>query len=72
VDDALVQRLETKLQNDTGFLNVEHLEQLRATCLGVVWKGRTEWNRDEMVQELLRHVGDYIEEVAFAEDGWAS
>jgi len=44
-------------------LTIEYLEQLRATCLGMVWRHRQEWNRDELVNELMAYVKEFVCEV---------
>ncbi|KAL0957631.1 hypothetical protein HGRIS_001413 [Hohenbuehelia grisea] len=53
VDKTLFPNFAGRLRESTDGLNVEHLEQLRATCLGSVWRHRTEWERDELVKELV-------------------
>ncbi|KAF9568757.1 AAA-domain-containing protein [Agrocybe pediades] len=63
VSPSLVSNLRQLLKSKTGRLNIEQLEQLRATCLGTVWRHRKEWDRDELVKELLRDVKDFIAEV---------
>jgi hypothetical protein len=42
---------------------VEQLEQLRATCLGCVWRRRKEWDRDALVGELKEVVKEFVDEV---------
>jgi hypothetical protein len=44
------------------------VEQLRATSLGTVWRHRKEWNWDALVQELLKDVRVFIEEVGESDD----
>ncbi|KAF7969130.1 hypothetical protein HWV62_28250 [Athelia sp. TMB] len=63
VDQDLVYSLKAELRDSTGFLNVEQLEQLRATCLGCVWRHRTEWNRDTLVREMMAIVKEFVNEV---------
>ncbi|KAF8164708.1 hypothetical protein B0H34DRAFT_779832 [Crassisporium funariophilum] len=63
VDKALVEELRQVLRDSTFALTVEQLEQLRATCLGNVWRHRADWDRDELVRELLGVVKDFVEEV---------
>lgn len=63
VDDILVTKLTEKLNTDTAKLNVEQLEQLRALCLSCVWRRRQDWDRDEMVRELISLVNEFVEEV---------
>lgn len=55
--------LRRELKDETGALSVEQLEQLRAMCLGTVWRRRTEWNRTEMVSELRAVLREFVEEV---------
>ncbi|KAG6859716.1 hypothetical protein C0993_003557, partial [Termitomyces sp. T159_Od127] len=62
VDDTLLEELQHHLCDGTGALTIEELEQLRATCLGCVWRHRTEWDRDTLVKELLDVVKEFITE----------
>ncbi|KAL0955241.1 hypothetical protein HGRIS_004140 [Hohenbuehelia grisea] len=63
VDESLVADLAHDLRDRTDRLNVEQLEQLRATCLGAVWRHRTEWDRDGLVRELVGVVSEFVSEV---------
>ncbi|KAF5371995.1 hypothetical protein D9615_008134 [Tricholomella constricta] len=63
IDDTLVDKLQHHLCDDTDALTIEELEHLRATCLGCVWRHRTEWDRDALVKELLDVVREFIAEV---------
>ena len=64
VDEGLLGELRRCLAEDTASLTVEQLEQLRATCLGNVWRHRKDWDRDGLVGELLGIVREFVEEVA--------
>lgn len=64
IDDTLVSSLVDDLRDKTESLGVEQLEQLRATCLGCVWRRRTDWNRHELLLELKTVVQSFVEEVA--------
>ena len=64
VSDHFVHALSEKLTNGTDALTVEQLEQLRAACLGCVWRRRSDWQRDGMAQELLNIVSVFVEEIA--------
>ena len=64
VTEHHLQTLSKQLADRTGALNVEQLEQLRAICLGCIWRRRSEWQRDDMVQELLDIVREFVDEVA--------
>lgn len=64
VDEGALLQLKALLRDSTGSLNVEQLEQLRATCLSCIWRHRTEWDRDGLVQELTELVKEFVEEVA--------
>lgn len=57
----------------TAKLNVEQLEQLRAMLLDVVWRRRADWDRAEMVEEMVGVAEEFVGEVeADAEEGeWA-
>jgi hypothetical protein len=68
VSQFLLSELCQLLKDRTAGLSVEQLEQLRATSLGTVWRHRKEWNRDALVQELLKDVREFIEEVGESDD----
>jgi len=63
VDQSLVFKLKGDLRDTTASLTVEQLEQLRATCLGCIWRHRTEWDRDALVRELKEVVKEFVDEV---------
>lgn len=63
IDDNLLAQLRCSLKANTLSLTVEELEQLRATCLGSIWRHRTEWDRDNLLRELQDIVSDFVEEV---------
>jgi len=63
VDETELSGLKEVLCTRTNPLNVEELEQLRATCLGAVWRHRTEWNREKLIRELLNITNEFVEEV---------
>ncbi|KDQ53031.1 hypothetical protein JAAARDRAFT_39748 [Jaapia argillacea MUCL 33604] len=63
LDEDLVSSLRTDLNERTSSLTVEHLEQLRATCLGTVWRHRTEWDRNELVRDLKEVVAEFVDQV---------
>jgi hypothetical protein len=64
VDESLLSELHKQLTSATAPLNIEQLEQLRATCLGNVWRHRMEWERNGLVKELMNLVKEFVEEVA--------
>jgi len=63
VSPELVSSLRQLLTSDTTGLTIEQLEQLRATCLGTVWRHRKDWDRNELVTELLKEMKEFVEEV---------
>ena len=63
VDQSLISSLKSNLCDMTGSLNVEQLEQLRATCLGSIWRHRREWDRDTLARELKEVVKEFVDEV---------
>ena len=63
VSQFLLSELCQLLRDRTAGLSIEQLEELRATSLGTVWRHRKEWDRDALVQELLKDVNWFIEEV---------
>jgi ATPase family AAA domain-containing protein 2 len=60
--DALA-RLRDDLRDMTNLLNVEQLEQLRASCLGCVWAHRSDWDRNNLIHELGKVLHDFVDEV---------
>ena len=64
LDEAALEGLGNYLRDMTGSLTVEQLEQLRATCLGLVWKHRQEWDRANLLRELRQEAQTFVEEVA--------
>lgn len=63
LSEFALERLSTFLTEETGNLNVDQLEQLRAACYDVIWRGRKGWERDEMVEELDALAREFVEEV---------
>ena len=63
VSRGLVDELGRMFRVETGRLTIEQLEQLRATCLGAVWRERKEWDRDRLVGELVKLVRAFVLEV---------
>jgi hypothetical protein len=68
VSQFLLSELCLLLKDRTAGLSIEQLEQLRATSLGTVWRHRKLWNRDALVQELLKDAKEFIEEVGDSDD----
>ncbi len=64
VNDDNVTTLETSFVEHTSHLTVEQLEQLRATCLGCIWRHRQEWNRDALVREMMDVIAEFSEEAS--------
>ncbi|GAA5866873.1 hypothetical protein JCM3774_004585 [Rhodotorula dairenensis] len=58
-----VEALRTFLVSGTDDLTVDQLEQLRAACFDVVWRGRAEWNRSGVIGELDELARDFVDEV---------
>ena len=56
-------RLGDDFRDTTDLLNVEQLEQLRASCLGCIWAHRSDWDRDNLILELGKILRDFVEEV---------
>ena len=63
-DEDMLADLKVYLRDATSSLNVEQLEQLRATCLGIVWRHRTEWDRTSLLRELKDEAREFVEEVS--------
>jgi len=68
VDEMLLSELHQRLAKTTAPLNIEQLEQLRATCLESVWRHRMDWERDGVVRELMEQVKRFVEEVTDPDD----
>ncbi|KAI6027083.1 AAA-domain-containing protein [Pisolithus marmoratus] len=64
VDEELVSTLQYQLTSKTDQFSVEMLEQLRAICLGCVWRHRKEWNRDALVREFMGVLDEYLDDAA--------
>ncbi|KAI9512741.1 AAA-domain-containing protein [Russula earlei] len=56
-------RLRDDLRDKTDLLSVEQLEQLRASCLGLVWARRSDWHRDDLILALGKVLRDFVDEV---------
>lgn len=52
------------LSNETDGLNVDQLEQLRAGLYSRLWRGRKEWDRSGLLNELLQYVRSYKSNVS--------
>jgi hypothetical protein len=63
VSPSFVSDLRYLLKERTAKLTIEQLEQLRAACLGTVWRHRKDWDRDELVQALIKEVNEFVDEV---------
>jgi len=62
-DQNALTRLGDDFRDTTDLLNVEQLEQLRASCLACIWAHRSEWDRDNLIIELGKISRDFVEEV---------
>lgn len=65
VNTEALEQLKEDFRDRTHVLNVEQLEQLRATCLGAVWRHRTEWDRTALLKELRDTVQEFVTEASF-------
>lgn len=64
VDEDLLLDLELRFVKRTEKLNVEQLEQLRATSLNCIWRHRQEWDRDACIRELFGVIDEFVEEAS--------
>ena len=62
-DQNALTRLGDDFRDTTDLLNVEQLEQLRASCLACIWAHRSDWDRDNLIIELGKIIRDFVEEV---------
>ncbi|WRT63360.1 uncharacterized protein IL334_000265 [Kwoniella shivajii] len=44
-------------------LNIDQLEQMRASLFDIIWRGRTEWNRKEMMMKMRQRTIEWGREV---------
>ena len=63
IDEYGMEQLKDYLRVSTAKLNTEELDWLRATCLAVVWRHRTKWNRTALVGELLSIAKEFAQEI---------
>nr|VWP00373.1 Threonine dehydratase (EC (Threonine deaminase) [Ganoderma boninense] len=63
LDEDTLTDFKAYLRDATESLNVEQLEQLRATCLGLVWRHRQEWDRAGLLRELREEAEEFVREV---------
>ncbi|KWU46723.1 AAA-domain-containing protein, partial [Rhodotorula sp. JG-1b] len=63
VPSDAVDALRTFLVSGTDDLTVDQLEQLRAACFDIVWRGRSEWDRSAVIGELDELAHDFVDEV---------
>ncbi|KAI5478471.1 AAA family ATPase [Pseudohyphozyma bogoriensis] len=63
VSEADVQVFATFLEEGTGALTIDQLEQLRAACYDIIWRGRKDWDRAEMLSSLDELAKGFVEEV---------
>lgn len=55
--------LQKTLAETTSEFTLEELEQLRAMALGLIWKRRADWDRNDLVRDLQAAVEDYVARV---------
>ena len=72
VDEHGMEQLGDYLRTSTAELNIEELEQLRATCLAAVWRHRTEWDRTALASELISIAKEFVQEVLGEDDEMSS
>ncbi|KAM0793371.1 hypothetical protein ACM66B_000826 [Microbotryomycetes sp. NB124-2] len=61
-------QLAATLKDGTAELTVDELEQMRAACFDVVWRGRKEWDRGQVVQEVYELVTEFVAEAREAKE----
>ena len=72
IDEHGMELLKDYLRASTAKLNIEELEQLRATCLAAVWRHRSEWDRTVLAGELLSVAKEFVQEVLAEDDEMSS
>ena len=68
LSESLFNTLTEDFAQKTAPLNVEELEQLRATALDLIWRGRREWDRTGMMLELSDLVKDFVRDATMMEE----
>lgn len=63
LDETGLSALRDHLRDSTHSLNIEQLEQLRASCLSTVWRHRAEWDRTSLLHELRTLVDNFVDDV---------
>jgi hypothetical protein len=63
LDEATLSSISTFLTEETGELSIDELEQLRASCYDIIWRGRKDWDRQALMVELEEVVREFVEEV---------
>ncbi|KAH8105428.1 AAA-domain-containing protein [Cristinia sonorae] len=63
LDTTQLDELHRYMRDSTHALNVEQLEQLRASCLSTVWRHRSEWDRTSLLHELRTIVFNFVADV---------
>lgn len=63
LSQAAVEAFKAFLRDETDALNVDQLEQLRAACYDIIWRGRKAWDRSEMIDELDGLAREFVNEV---------
>ncbi|KAJ9123951.1 hypothetical protein QFC22_000742 [Naganishia vaughanmartiniae] len=58
-----LENLRHTLAERTADFTLEELEQLRAMALGMIWKRRSDWDRSELVQELMSATENFVARV---------
>lgn len=68
VTPSLLASLEDCLATKTANLDVEQLVALRAACLDLVWRRRSEWNRDSLIDAMIEYIHGYLKEMGAESD----
>jgi hypothetical protein len=66
VPEDELEKLTRALKHSTYQLNVEELEQLRASLLDRIWRSRREWDRTALLGNMREAVSRFVTEAADA------
>lgn len=66
VPEEELESLSRALKHSTGQLNVEQLEQLRASLLDRVWRARKDWDRTALIVAMRESISRFVAEAADA------
>lgn len=61
--ETLLAELSVIFRSSTEKLTIDELEQLRAACYDAIWRARKEWNKENLVREMMELSEEFVQEV---------